>query len=130
MKKKITILFLFTFISFHLLAQKNSYQSTLLTLCDALLTTQINEISEPNYGALVCPSTNPDIHPLHSRAAEAVYPLAIAWKLTGKTKYRDAAIKLGNWLITIQETSGKKAGGWSEIWPDPEQKGWFGTTTD
>ena len=111
-------------------AQDNSYKITMLSLCDALLPTQLNEPADPNYGALICPSVNPENHPLHSRAAEAVYPLAVAWKVTGKPKYRNAAIKLGNWLIFIQETSGKKAGGWSEIWPDPQQKGWFGTTTD
>ena len=127
---KLLFLFLFAVGSVPLFAQKDAYKTTLLALCDALLPTQINEPSDPNYGALVCPSLNPENHPIHSRAAEAVYPFAIAWKLTGKVKYRDAAIKLGNWLTTIQETSGKKVGGWSEIWPDPAQKGWYGTTTD
>lgn len=59
-----------------------------------------------------------------------MYPFAIAYKLTGKAQYRDVAIKLGNWLITIQETSGKRTAGWSENWPDPGQKGWYATTTD
>ena len=130
MISKIALFILLVMLSNILAAQDDLYRTTLLSLCDALLPTQLNEATGSNYGALVCPSVNPDNHPLHSRAAEAVYPLAIAWKLTGQTKYRDAAIKLGNWLITIQETSGKKTGGWSEIWPDPEQKGWFGTTTD
>lgn len=127
---KTAIILALTILANPLFAQVDPYKATLLSLCNALLTTQINEPADPNYGALVCPSVNPDKHPIHSRAAEAVYPLAIAWKLTGKAQYRDAAIKLGNWLISIQETSGKKAGGWSEAWPDPEQKGWFGTTTD
>lgn len=111
-------------------AQTNQYRETMLSLCDALLSTQVSNSNDANYGALVCPSVNPENHPLHSRAAEAVYPFAVAWKVTGNPKYRDAAIKLGNWLVSIQETTGKKAGGWSEIWPDPQQKGWFGTTTD
>lgn len=129
-KLKSVLLLLLLVSSMNVFAQKDPYKTTLLSLCDALLPTQINEPSDPNFGALVCPSTNPDNHPIHSRAAEAVYPFAIAYKLTGKTKYRDAAIKLGNWLLTVQETAGKKAGGWSENWPDPAQKGWFGTTTD
>ena len=128
--RKIAISLLLLAFANYVFAQKEAYKSTLLSLCDALIPTQINNSADVNFGALVCPSVNPENHPLHSRAAEAVYPFAIAWKLTGKEKYRDAAIKLGNWLITIQETSGKKAGGWSEVWPDPEQKGWFGTTTD
>lgn len=132
MKTKLKPVFLFLLIisSGNLFGQKEAYKKTLLSLCDVLLTTQINGSSDPNYGALVCRSTNPDNHPIHSRAAEAVYPLAIAYKLTNEAKYRDAAIRLGNWLITTQETSGKKTGGWSESWPDPEQKGWYGTTTD
>jgi len=132
MKTKLKSAFLFLLIvsSANLYAQKDPYKITLLSLCDALLTTQINEPSDPNFGALVCPSSNPDNHPIHSRAAEAMYPFAIAYKLTGNVQYREAAIRSGNWLITIQETSGKKAGGWSENWPDPGQKGWFGTTTD
>jgi len=127
---KILFLLLFIVSSVNLFAQKDPYKTTLLSLCDALLPTQINNPSDPNFGALLCPSTNPDVHPLHSRSAEAIYPFAIAFKLTGKIQYRDAAIKLGNWLITIQETSGKKSGGWSENWPDPALKGWYGTTTD
>ncbi len=132
MKKvfKYVLLLFFAGISFRGFAQDDPYKTTLLRLCDALFNTQINNPSDANFGALVCPSTNPDVHPLHSRAAESVYPFAVAWKLTGQANYRDAAIKLGNWLIRIQETSGKKINGWSEIWPDPEQKGWFGTTTD
>ncbi len=130
MIRKIGLSLLLLLSSNLLPAQDNSYKTTMLSLCDALLPTQLNEPASPNYGALVCPSVNPENHPLHSRAAEAVYPFAVAWKVTGMPKYRDAAIKLGNWLISIQETSGKKAGGWSEVWPDPQQKGWFGTTTD
>jgi len=132
MKAKLKRVFLFLLIISpgNLFAQKEAYKKTLLSLCDVLLTTQINEPSAPNFGALVCRSSNPDNHPIHSRAAEAVYPFAIAYKLTNEVKYREAAIKVGNWLITTQQTSGKNVGGWSESWPDPEQKGWHGTTTD
>jgi hypothetical protein len=108
------LLFLLLAGSINLFAQKNPYKTTLFSLCDTLLPTQINNPSDPNYDALVCPSTNPENHPLHSRSSEAMYPFAIAYKLTGKTQYRDAAIKLGNWLTTIQDISGKRAGGWSE----------------
>ena len=127
---KLTFLFFLTLVTTILSGQENPYKSTLISLCNTLLSTQITVTSDQNYGALICPSTNPDNHPIHSRAAESVYPFAVAWKITGKVKYRDAAIILGNWLIEIQETSGKKAGGWSEEWPDPKQKFWFGTTSD
>ena len=64
----------------------------MLTLCDALVKTQITNKADSNYGALVCPSENPENHPIHSRAAESVYPFAIAYKLTGKPIYREAAL--------------------------------------
>jgi hypothetical protein len=95
-----------------------------------LLTTQITDRNDSNFGGFICPSTNPDFHPIHSRSAEAMYPFAVAYKITHKEKYRAAAVRAGNWLTRIQETTGRRKGGWSENWPDPAQKGWFGTTTD
>jgi hypothetical protein len=107
----------------------NNYKAALSTLCDALLSTQITDKSNADYGALTCPSTNPDNRPVHSRCAEAVYPFAVLYKLdTTKTKYRDAAIVLGDWLCTIQESSGANSGSWDESWP--LTTGWHGTTAD
>ena len=111
---------------FAVFAIDNNYKTTLYSLCDALLATQITNQADANFGALVCPSTNPDNHPIHSRAAEAVYPFAVAYKNTNQTKYRDAAIRLGNWLVKIQGVSAP-AGAWSEDWPTT---GWNGTTAD
>ncbi len=125
----IKILILSLFILHSAFAIDDSYKTTLTTLCDALLPTQITDKTNANYGALICPSKNPDVNKIHSRAAEAVYPFAVEYTLTGNTKYRDAAVILGNWLVTIQETTGK-IGGWSEDWPDPTQAGWYGTTAD
>src|SRR4051812_33057438 len=90
-----------------------SYYDTLYQFCDTLLTTQITSADSPDRGALVCPSVNPQPHPLHSRAGEAVYPLAIAFRETAAAKYRDAAIILGNWMITKQQAGGA----WGEEWP-------------
>jgi len=107
----------------------SNYKTTLQTLCDALLSTQITDKANTNYGALVCQSTNPDDHPIHSRCAEAVYPFAVLYKLdTTRTKYRDAAVILGNWLSKIQESSGANNGSWDETWP--LTNGWHGTTAD
>jgi hypothetical protein len=111
-------------------AGENPYRSTLLKLCHTLKASQIQNPGDPNFGALLCPSRNPDTNKIHSRAGEAVYPFAVAFRITGDTAYRNAAIRLGNWLVSIQDLKGQKAGGWSEDWPDPEQKNWFGTTTD
>jgi hypothetical protein len=117
------------FLLYTAFAIDNAYKTTLTSLCDALLATQITDKTNANFGALVCPSKNPDVNKIHSRAAEAVYPFSVEYKLTGLAKYRDAAITLGNWLIKLQETTGK-VGGWSEDWPDPSQTGWYGTTAD
>jgi len=103
---------------------RDEYLKTLYQLSDLLLSTQITTTSDPNYGALVSPSTNPENHPVHSRAAEAVYPFAVAYKHSQNTKYADAAVLLGNWLITLQNP----AGAWIEEWP--ATSGWDGTTAD
>ncbi len=100
------------------------YQRTLLTMCDALVATQITDTASPDRGALVCPSTNPQEHPLHSRAGESVYPLAVAWQQTHAAKYRDTAIALAAWMIGKQQPSGA----WGEDWP--KYDGWAGTTSD
>ena len=96
---------------------KNECFKTLEVLSNTLLKLQTNEISDSNYGGLICPETNL----YHSRAAEGVYPLAVMFKHTGDIKYLEASIKLGNWLITQQEQGGE----WLETpWT------WTGTTAD
>jgi hypothetical protein len=100
------------------------YETTLHKLCDALISTQITDPNSPDFGALVCPSVNPQEHPLHSRTGEAVYPLAIAYQKTRDTRYRDSAIRLARWLISIQQPRGA----WGE--DSPNHDGWAGTTSD
>jgi hypothetical protein len=112
----------------HEKCEDNPHLDLLYELSDSLIATQITESDADDFGALVCPSINPQKHPKHSRAAEAVYPLAVAYRHSGKVAYRDAAINLGNWLVSIQETSGA----WGEDWHylDPHHRGWEGTTAD
>jgi hypothetical protein len=100
------------------------YQTALFKLGEGLIATQNLTAGNKDFGALICPSTNPDNHPAHSRAAEAVYPFAVIYKRGQDAKYADAAIKLGNWLIKIQNA----AGAWGEDWPNHD--GWDGTTAD
>lgn len=94
-------------------------------LCDGLIAHQITDLGHAQYGALRCPSLNPQENPLHSRAGEAVYPLAVMYGETGEAKYRDAAIALGDWLVRIQQTD---TGAWSEAWP--REAAWLATTAD
>ncbi|HXI56722.1 MAG TPA: hypothetical protein VNO55_11725 [Polyangia bacterium] len=105
-------------------ASREEFLKTLLKLDDLLLTTQITQNGAANFGALVSPSTNPSRNPVHSRAAEAVYPLAIAFKYQQDARYADAAIRLGTWLTTTQLANGS----WIEEWPSTT--GWDGTTAD
>ena len=100
------------------------YLEALQPLVDQLVSTQITDPDDPDYGALVSPSTNPQPHPRHSRAAEAVYPLAVAYRHTRDERFRNAAILLGNWLVGIQQDNGA----WGENWPNHD--GWNGTTAD
>lgn len=103
---------------------RTRYLEALIPLVDQLVSTQITDPNDSDYGALVSPSTNPQPNPRHSRAAEAVYPLAVAFKHTGDERYKTAAILLGNWLVGIQQEDGA----WGENWPDHD--GWNGTTAD
>ena len=59
-----------------------------------------------------------------SRAAEAVYPFAVAYKYGHDVKYAASAVRLGNWLVGIQNASGA----WIEEWP--ATSGWDGTSAD
>ena len=56
---------------------QDRYLTILERLTDQLVSTQITDPDDPDFGALVSPSTNPQPNPRHSRAAEAVYPLAV-----------------------------------------------------
>lgn len=96
---------------------KAEYAATLVQLADVLLDHQLKHVKSADFGALKCDYDQV----LHTRASEAVYPFAMAYKITGNRKYLDAAIRTGNWLIKQQEQNGS----WKET---PEE--WTGTTTD
>lgn len=96
---------------------KKEYAATLLQLTDVLLVQQVDGQDQKDCGALVCKSCNV----LHTRAAEAVYPFAVSYKITGEKRYLKAARNTASWLISQQETNGS----WKET---PEE--WTGTTTD
>ena len=90
---------------------------TMRQLVDALLTVQNVHKDDKEYGGLFCASCGV----YHTRAAEAVYPMAVAYRETGDRSYLDAAINLGHWLLLQQQADGS----WKET---PEE--WTGTTTD
>jgi len=119
--KILLILLLAGFVSSSVRAQdinlKKEYGETLLQLVDVLLQHQLKEKGNPGFGALKCDYDGV----LHTRASEAVYPFALAYKITGNRKYLEAAVRTGNWLIQQQEQNGS----WKET---PEE--WTGTTTD
>ncbi len=96
---------------------KAECRETLFVLVDRLLAQQINDQNDPNFGALC----SEDCRYRHTRAGEAVYPFAVAYKHSGDEKYRVAAKNLANWLFKQQQPDGA----WKET---PEA--WTGTTTD
>ncbi len=96
---------------------KRECLKTLYVLCPALLDLQITDADNADVGAIQCP----EHHVLHTRAAEAVFPFAVAYKHSGDEKYLRAAIRVGNWLIRQQLAEGE----WKETpWE------WTGTTAD
>lgn len=99
------------------LTPKKAYASTLLELTDKLLALQKGRETGADCGALTCTHCNV----LHTRAAEAVYPFAVAYRVTGRPQYLTGAKHAAEWLIGQQE----KDGSWKET---PEE--WTGTTTD
>lgn len=96
---------------------RNECYTTLAVLGPSLVKMQITTQADSNFGGLICPE-----HALfHTRAAEAVYPLAVLYKHTGDRKYASSAVALGDWLIRQQSADG----GWLETpWT------WTGTTAD
>lgn len=71
----------------------------------------------PDAGGLWCPSCGQ----YHSRAAEALWPLAYEAARTGSFERRSQALALGRWLVARQGPDGA----WTE-----SEGGWKGTTTD
>lgn len=96
---------------------KKEYASTLLELADVLLQLQVGEPRHPDCGAIRCENCQV----LHTRAAEAVYPFAVSFKITGDKRYLTACWQAASWLMSQQEENGS----WKET---PEE--WTGTTTD
>ncbi|MFA7289237.1 MAG: hypothetical protein WC055_10220 [Melioribacteraceae bacterium] len=96
---------------------KSEFRNTLIELSDRIITNQIIDVNDKNFGAIKCPHCNV----LHTRAAESVYPLFITYQITKDKKYLYAAISLADWLFDQQEQNGS----WKET---PEE--WTGTTTD
>lgn len=83
----------------------------------AVVERQVTDRTSPEYGAVYCPGCGV----FHTRAAEAVFPLAYEYSRTGSTERRDQAIAVAEWLFRRQESDGS----WLET---PET--WTGTTTD
>lgn len=100
-----------------LISLRDECLQTLMLLTNTLIDLQVKDKANPDFGAIACPETGI----FHTRAAEAVYPFAVAYKHTGEQRYLQAAIRVINWLIQQQEPGGE----WQETpWT------WTGTTTD
>jgi len=96
---------------------KDSSASMLARLDSVLVSYQNADPRSPFHGAIYCPACGL----YHTRAAEAVFPLAYEYKISGDRARLDQALALGRWLISCQEPEGM----WRET-PDE----WTGTTTD
>lgn len=93
------------------------YAHTLATLTDSLEKLQLGPERGGEAGALACLRCGV----LHTRAAEAVWPMAQRFAETGDERHLRAARALAAWLFRQQQLDGS----WKET---PEE--WTGTTTD
>jgi len=82
-----------------------------------LVKLQNSDRNSPDYGAIMCPRCSL----YHTRAAEAVFPLAYEYSQTGDKKRLHQALILADWLIDQQLESGA----WNETPAD-----WKATSTD
>ena len=96
---------------------RDTFADSLCTLADKLISIQDSDPTSATCGALYCEACDS----YHTRASEAVLPLAVAFRETGDEKYLSSAIATGEWLIAQQKPNGS----WFET---PSE--WTGTTTD
>lgn len=96
---------------------RDEMAQTLTTLVATLERLQIGPGGGAQAGALQCPHCQV----LHTRAAEAVWPLALQFTETGDERHLRALRSLATWLFRQQQPDGS----WKET---PEE--WTGTTTD
>ena len=75
---------------------------TLFELSRALIKKQILDKNNSNYGAIQCDSCNC----LHTRAGEAIFPLALCYEYSKDNKFLESSISLGNWLVSQQRAEG------------------------
>lgn len=97
--KQIAILFLTILIgSSNVFADgylKKQSLEMLRKFCDVLISQQVSDRNDPNYGALLDPATGkPD-----EEGYEAIYPLAVVYHATKQKKYGIPTIRLANWII-------------------------------
>jgi hypothetical protein len=99
------------------LSWRTEYARTLGELTASLERLQLGPEAGADAGALACPHCRV----LHTRAAEAVWPLAWQFTATGDDRHLQALRALATWLFRQQQPDGS----WKET---PEE--WTGTTTD
>ncbi len=72
----------------------NIYEKTLLNWCDRMCELQITDRKEPYFfGGILCPACGR----IHGRIADVVYPMLTAAKVSGNSKYIDAAQNAFTW---------------------------------
>lgn len=98
-------------------ALRKEFADTLSVLVESLENRQLKGGDPDMAGALECHHCGI----LHTRAAEAIFPMVVMFQETGDERHLLAARKLASWLIRLQEADGS----WKET---PEE--WTGTTTD
>lgn len=102
----VTILMLAPDAVFPVDSIKRESMNHLLKFCDRLLDDQIAAPADSNFGAI----RNPESVTISKASEEAVFPLAIAFKITGQKKYGVGALRSANRSLRFFLDNG--------VWPD------------
>ena len=98
-------------------ALKEHAKPLMMRLNEQVVRQQNNDRQSADYGGVWCPGCGL----YHTRAAEALFPLAYEYEITGNKERLRQSVRLGNWLVAQQQPNGA----WLET---PET--WTGTSTD
>ena len=71
-------------------------------LNEIVVSFQNTDPADPEYGGITCPGENL----YHTRAAEAMFPLACEYSLAGNAERLRQALKLADWLMKYQRADG------------------------
>jgi hypothetical protein len=82
---------------------RSLYEDLLARWCGALLAHQVREVRTPGaFGGILCPLCSR----IHGRSADAIHPFLRIARISGDTRYLDAAVRLQAWSDHVGRSDG------------------------